>query len=187
MATSPDFTGRRLPLANTFRDWATAQEAADNLGTETGSVFGLIKRMHGEGILEADTDPAPPTRGTQYRLTPDAKVALDQVLQQQRKQEPGVLELDQRILLISGGNQTGLDQALSDPALSSELAWIAWVGPSWLIAMAPGSGAHALRRLTAVLEASGFTCQRGLVDDLRDGSSARSQASTALDFARTLR
>jgi hypothetical protein len=185
MPSLPDFNGRRLHLANAFRDWRTAQEAADELGTETGSVFGLIKRMHAEGILEADSDPAPPTRGTQYRLKHEARVVLDELLAQigDEHQEPGHLEADQRLLVARGNSLVGLETALADPALSTAVAWVAWMGSSWLFAMKADCEAHTLRRLATVLEQAGYECERGRVDELQAGHRFRAQSTANLERA----
>jgi hypothetical protein len=184
MSTTPDFNGRRLHLANSFREWHTAQEAADDLGTETGSVFGLIKRMHAEGILEADSDPEAPTRGTQYRLKPEAKVALDDALAQigSKRQEPGQLEQDQRVV-IANGSLVDLQEVLADPSLSAVVAWVAWLGASWLVAMSPEADAHALRRVATVLREAGYVCEPGRVDDLQESSRFRAQAERNLERA----
>ena len=183
MAISPDFNGRRLHLANSFREWRTAHEAAEDLGTETGSVYGLIKRMHGEGILEADSDPDPPTRGTQYRLKPEALIALDNALAQigAKRQEPGRLEQDQRLIIARGGAQLDLERTLADPSLSLEVAWVAWVGASWIVALDPDAEPQLLRRLIGSLESGGFECERSRVDELTDASRFRAQSRSNVE------
>jgi hypothetical protein len=180
-----DFRGRRLDLANVFRDWRTAKEAARELGTETGSVFGLIKRMHGERILEADSDPGPPTRGTQYRLTHEARIALDEVVDRTLgcRQEAGQLTDDQRLLIVRGDALADIEKVLADPGLSSAIAWGSWLGASWLLAMAPDCDAHAWRKLATVLEEAGYRCERGRIDELQSASRLRDQAASNLERA----
>jgi hypothetical protein len=178
-----DFKGRRLRLAQAFRDWSTANEAAAEMGTATGSVFGLIKRMHAERILEADSDPDPPTRGTQYRLTPDALVALEAVDDEQGFGEIGRLSEGQRILIARGGALTEIERVMADPGLSSTVAWASWLGEGWLIAMQPDSDGHAWRKLATVLERAGYGCERGKIDELQAASRLRRQSASNLHRA----
>jgi len=184
MEAPPDFKGRRLALANTFRRWATANEAARELGTETGSVFGLIRRMHSEKILEAKSDPDPPTRGTEYRLTHRAFVALDG-LDEARAGEarPGLLSADQCVLIVKGRQLSGLEAAVADPSLSSDVAWASWLGSGWLIAMEPESDGHSVRKLATVLEARGYECDLGKLDEILPASRLRRQFDSNLQRA----
>jgi hypothetical protein len=183
VAITFDFKGRRLPLANTFRDWRTPNEAASDLGTETGSVFGLIKRMHGERILESDSDPDPPTRGTQYRLTPSARIALEEVDKGAAGEaEMGRLVEGQRLLIAHGDALVGIEEILADPRLSSAIAWASWLGGGWLIAMQPDSDGHAWRKLATVLERAGYSCQRGRMDELQTARQLRRQSASNLDL-----
>lgn len=155
------------------------------MGTETGSVFGLIKRMHGEDILEADSDPEPPTRGTQYRLRPEARIALDEALAQigAKRQEPGRLERDQRLIIARGAAQLDLEKALSNSSISIDVAWIAWIGSSWLMALNPDAEPQMLRRLASILEGAGFACERGRIDELTDASRFRAQSRANVERA----
>ena len=141
--------------------------------------------MHGEGILEADSDPDPPTRGTQYRLTPATRIALDEALSQigAQRQEPGQLEQDQRLLVARGGELLNLEKALSDPSVSIEVAWVAWIGSSWLVALDPDAEPQTLRRLVSVLEGAGIECERGRVDELLDASRFRAQSRANVERA----
>jgi hypothetical protein len=182
--STPDFKGRRLALANACREWSTANEAARNLGTETGSVFGLIRRMHGEGILEADSDPGPPTRGTQYRLTHEARLALEQLDGALAgEEEIGRLVEGQRLLIVRGEELADIEKTVADPALSSAISWATWLGGGWLIAMQPDSDGHAWRRLATVLEGSGYKCERGRVDELQAARQLRRQSTSNLERA----
>jgi DNA-binding MarR family transcriptional regulator len=183
-----DFKGRRFDLANAFRGWSTPNEAASDLGTETGSVFGLIKRMHGEGILEADSDPAPPTRGTQYRLTQEARVALEELDRAPAgKDEIGRLADGQRLLIARGEALLEIEQILADPSLSSAVAWASWLGGSWLIAMQPDSDGRAWRKLATVLEGAGYRCERGRVDEMQTARQLRRQFASNVHLARATR
>jgi DNA-binding MarR family transcriptional regulator len=74
----------------------TAQEIAKTLGRPTGGIFGAVRRMLQEGLLEASADP--PGRGTQYWLTPAAAAALRAALSE--REQPGVLRPGQQLLLV---------------------------------------------------------------------------------------
>lgn len=184
MAVPLDFKGRRLALANALRDWRTPNEAAGELGTETGSIFGLIKRMHAEGILESDSDPDPPTRGTQYRLTHEARVALQQLDEALGGQEEtGRLVDNQRLLIVRGEALAEVEEVLADPSLSSAVSWASWLGASWLLAMSPDSDGHSWRKLATVLERAGYQCERGRIDELQPASRLRRQFASNLERA----
>ena len=184
MVAPLDFKGRRLGLANVFRDWSTAKEAAAELGVETGSVFGLIKRMHAEGILAADSDPEEPTRGAQYRLTHEARIALEKLDEALGgEEEPGHLLDDQRLLIARGETLTDIEEVLADPALTSAIAWASWLGSSWLIAMRPDSDGYAWRKLASALERAGYLCERGRIDELQTGRRLRRQFASSLERA----
>lgn len=155
------------------------------MGTETGSIFGLIKRMHAEGILEADSGPDPPTRGTQYRLTHEARVALETLDRALGSEEEAIGRLmdGQRLLIARGEALAEVEEILRDPSLSSAISWASWLGASWLIAMDPDSDGHPWRRLATVLERAGFSCERGRVDELQPASRLRQQAASNLERA----
>jgi DNA-binding MarR family transcriptional regulator len=189
VSATHDFRGRRLDLALVFREKRTAREAARELGTQTGSVYGLIKRMHAEGMLEADSDPAPPTRGTQYCLTDDARFALAQALEstQVEREDAGRLTEGQHVLIASGAGVMAVQRVVADPALSAAVAWDAWLGASWLFAMNPESSFLTLKKLAAALERAGCDCQLGQVDGLEAGGQMREQASLEVERAGALR
>jgi DNA-binding PadR family transcriptional regulator len=184
-----DFSGRRLDLANAFRYRATAKQAARELGTETGSVFGLIRRMHDEGIIESDSDPDPPTRGTQYRLSHKARIALDELMEQAVDQpdEAGKLTENQRLLIVRGEAFAELERVLADPGLSANVAWASWVGAGWLVAMIPDCSSHSWRRLATAIEESGNRCELGKVDEPQLGRHWREQSESNLERARAVR
>jgi hypothetical protein len=134
--------------------------------------------MHAERTLRADSDPEPPTRGTQYKLTEDAALALGEALagEPDQGQLAGQLADGQRVLVVSGKGLAGVQKILANPALSADVAWGAWVGASWLLAMSPSSGFFALEKLTVELECAGYECQRGQVDGLQVGAQLRENA-----------
>jgi hypothetical protein len=144
--------------------------------------------MHSEGILEADTDPGAPTRGTQYRLTHEARIALDDIALQAHDdgQEVGRLFDNQRVLIVEGGSLAAVERALADPSLSAEVAWGAWLGASWLLAMTPGADGHSWRRLATVLEEAGCRCERGKIDELQAAGRLREQSASNLERAGVL-
>jgi hypothetical protein len=181
VATTLDFKGRRLALANVFRDWRTANEAAGELGTETGSVFGLIKRMHAERILEADSDPDLPTRGTQYRLSHEARIALEDVDAVLADEELGQLVDGQRLLIVRGQAITPFEEVMADRSLASAVSWASWLGAGWLVALQPDSEGHAWRKLATALEAAGYMCERGRIDEMLPARRLRRQSSSNLE------
>lgn len=139
--------------------------------------------MHAEGILKADSDPAPPTRGTEYTLTPEGSAALDRVLELSldERQEAGRLVEHQHLLIVSGPELVRFNEVVADPALSSAVAWATWIGASWLLAMAPESDRYARDKLAAALERRGYRCERAMVEDLVSGNRLREQAVEELE------
>jgi hypothetical protein len=138
--------------------------------------------MNAERILEADSDP--PTRGTQYRLTHEAKIALEQLDQAlSTPDEVGRLYNDQRLLIVNGEALVEAEQVLAEPANTAAIAWASWIGASWLIAMRPESDGHAWRKLATAFERVGYKCERGRVDELMSARILRRQSSANLDLA----
>jgi hypothetical protein len=185
---SPDFKGRRLALANVFRDERTANEAAAQLGVSTGSVYRLIIRMHSEGILEADSDPDPPVRGTQFRLSADARLALEQLDHGlMPDDDAGRLSDDQRVLIVRGQQLVRVEKIFADPSLSTLIAWAAWLGASWLVALTPETDGHAWQRLGTAFESAGLTCERGRVDEVQTAALLRRRSAANLEQAEAAR
>jgi hypothetical protein len=95
--------------------------------------------------------------------------------------EVGHLVNDQRLLIVSGQQLVGAEKIFAEPSLSALIAWVAWLGASWLIALAPESDGHAWQRLGTAFEQAGFTCERGKVDELQSTALLRRRSTANLE------
>lgn len=174
-----NFNGRRHDLALVFRESRTAKQAARAIGVETGSVFGLIQRMTGEGMLKP-VGLGKPTRGTEYVLTDDAAYALTLELEKDARPEEegaGIVVKGQEMILARGGSEVDVQTVFADASLSSRtIAWAATLGPDWLIAISPGTEKFSEQKLVIALEKAGCRCERGMVDSMTTGSLLRERA-----------
>jgi hypothetical protein len=177
MASGFNFKGRRRDLALVFRKARTAKEAARAIGVETGSIFGLVRRMAAEGIIEP-LGPGEPTRGTEYILTEDAAYAL--TLELERTTDPegdhGTVVNGQEVLFARGGRLLDIQAVFADPSLSLVIAWAATLGADWLLALTVDADKFAAQKLIAALEKVGCQCDYGKVDSKLSGSRLRERA-----------
>lgn len=173
-----NFKGRRLDLALVFREARTAKEAARALGVETGSVFGLIKRMTAEGIIEP-LGLGEPTRGTEYVLTSDGAHALELEMEQRRDPEEGLSTLHegQEVIIVRGGALSRVQSVFADAGLSRAIAWAATLGGDWLLTLAADTDKFATEKLVVALERAGCTCEYGKVDSMLSGRRLRQRAA----------
>lgn len=175
-----DFRGSRRELVLAFSDGSkTAHEAGRALGKPTGSIFGVLKRMHAEGLLIADTDP--PGRGTRYELAPGVREALRDAAV--RASVTGIVQTGQRLLLVDHpSDPVAAHRALSRESLAGSVAWAAEVGGGWLLALAPDvSSSYPLQRLEAALSQAGAACRQVHVDDILGGDELRDRAGWLLE------
>jgi DNA-binding PadR family transcriptional regulator len=179
MPVAPELKGSRRELATVLADgrWSTAYETARAMGKPTGAIFGLLRRMHTDGLLEADSETL--TRGTQYRLTHKGSVALEEAL----AEEPaiGQLTADQWLLVVAHTDQTRLtdfQHVVARTTHSGGIGWGVGLGWGWLLAFDPGSEAFAVERAVAAFEEAGFRCRYAQAVVLLSGNEIRSRAAT---------
>lgn len=182
MSVVRDVKGTRRELLLVLSDGRqrTARELARERGVQTGSIFGTLRRMHADGWVRADSDPDPPTRGTQYWITPMGRALLEAAL---AEDEPvGQLERDQEVLIVEqkGGRTMDFENVLSDVKVSGRIAWAATLGWGWLLVFEPGVAEFQVTRLTVALERVGFRCRHAQPRTLLSGSALREQAETLM-------
>jgi DNA-binding PadR family transcriptional regulator len=178
MAASRDLKGSRRDLALVFSgEPKTAYEAAKELGRPTGSIFGVLRRMHTDGLLLADTDPDPPTRGTLYRLAESGARLLEETLQP--RDELGHVHDGQRLLHVEYDRDlTAASRVLVESVSAGVIAWGAELPAGWLLAMVPDADAFRVRRLVGAFEQAGCRCVSLPVDAVVDGARLRARAAT---------
>jgi hypothetical protein len=180
MAQVRDFRGSRRDLAIVFGDgWKTAHEAAEAMGRATGSIYGVLRRMHADGLLIADSDPDPPTRGTQYRLSDEAKEALSEALYE----ESGVGQLiqNQRLLIVERKkSRLAATKVLTDSESAGLIVWGAELPNGWLLAMDLDVDSFRVQVLSAAFEREGCRCYEAPVDAVLPGSLLRKRAATVI-------
>src|SRR5947207_2675782 len=179
MPVAHELKGSRRDLATVLADgrWSTANETARAMGKPTGAIFGLLRRMHGDGLLEADSETL--TRGTQYRLTHSGHVALEEAL----AEEPivGQVAPEQWVMVLErtdGTRLTDFQGVVVRTTLSGAIAWGVDVGWGWLLAFTPGSEPFAVERAAAAFEDAGFRCRFARAMVLLSGNQFRSRAAT---------
>jgi hypothetical protein len=177
-----DLKGSRRELAIVFSEGEkTAHEAAKLLGRPTGSIFGVLQRMYGDGLLIADTDPDPPTRGTQYRLSEEGHDLLRETLPEE---SPGVgrLEADRRVLLVL--RRGGLRKPAKVLASSTSAGLIEWgaelPGSGWLLTTIEDPDGHRLDALVAAFEKADCDCHLVGVGSLHTGTALRNRAASLI-------
>lgn len=184
MLTSRDFRGSRLLLAQLLLDGSkTASELAQALGKPTGSVFGVITRMVGDGILTADTES--PARGTRYSLSVTAR----QVLRAMERQPtaPGAIAAGQQLLLIEPPARiTEVQEVLAQDWIAGLVVWAVEVGGGWLLAL-DAENTYPMQRLRMALEAVGAASQDLSARSVLSGEELRDRAEWLLDDVRQSR
>jgi hypothetical protein len=168
------------------RRWRTANETARAMGKPTGAIFGVLRRMHSDGLLEADSDE--PTRGTQYRLTALGERALAEVLSEQ--QPAGQLSSDQWLLMVERGSEAGLREfyaVLATTSLSGVIAWATSVGWGWLVVCGTDAAEFTVARLTNAFRDAGFRCHEARAGTLLSGTQLRDNATTLVEDSKASR
>jgi hypothetical protein len=162
-ATPRDFKGSRLTVGLAVLDQGrTLYEIAKLEGKPSGAYHGLVHRMVADGLLEADSDP--PTRGTLYRVRPEAREALLEAAQ--GAQRPGSLAQHQRLLSVwDGPGRIEAMNLLSSTALSGAVSWVARTNSAdeLLVAMNPDADDALVDSLVVAFSEAGFKCREGLV------------------------
>jgi hypothetical protein len=178
MARTSDFRGSRRELATVLGDgWMTAHEAAVALGRPTGSIFGVLRRMHGDGLLVADSDPDPPTRGTQYRLSDEAKEALSDSMNETGG--VGQLAKNQRVLVVERKkSRLAATKVLTEGESAGLILWGAELPNGWLLVIDPDADVFRVQVLSAAFERTGCRCYEARVDDVHSGPMLRRRAGT---------
>jgi|GEM_PF-3322724 len=170
--TARDFRGSRLEIGLVFSEGERSlYEAAKALGRSSGSIQGLVRRMVADGQLTADSDP--PTRGTLYKIHPDAREALAEAAEGLRS--PGSLVKHQRLLTVWGGSRLAAMRILDSTAVSGAVGWVARTNSAdeLLIAMNPDANDLRVDKLVAAFETAGFDYREGLVASIMSARELR--------------
>lgn len=177
MPPSAAFKGSRLDIALLMGDnWLTQYQIGKLYGKPSGSIGGLLRRMVDDEQLEADS---PPTRGTSYRVHPEAREALAEAAE--GAQPPGTLTEHQRLLTIWGGpGRLKAMELLSSTALSGAVAWVARVDSAnaLMVAMNPEAGDDLVDTLVLAFEKVKFEYREGLVSQIKSARELRTGNET---------
>lgn len=178
MSQLRDLRGSRRDLAIAFADGEkTAHEVARALGRSTGSIFGVLRRMHADGLLTTDSDPDPPTRGTQYQLTSLARELLAHAL----SLESGVGQLaqGQRLLIVQRmEDRLRPSEVFTKSSNAGIIAWAAEMPNGWLLVVGADVESFRAKALCAAFEKAGCRCYEDCVDAVVAGSLQRARAET---------
>ena len=147
------------------------------LGRPTGSIFGVLRRMHADGLLISDCDPEPPTRGTQYRLSENATEMLADALSEQNG--VGHLTLGQRLLMVERKkSRLAATQVLTESSSAGIIAWAAELPSGWLLVISADADPFRVQSLCTEFERAGCRCQDAPVDAVLAGPLLRERAAT---------
>lgn len=181
-----DFRGSRLAIALTIIEvWRSLYEIAKLQGKSSGAVHGVVHRMVADGLLEADSDP--PTRGTLYRVPPEAREAVLKAAE--GSQQPGSLKQHQRLLIVRGGpGRLKAMEMLGSTALAGAAGWVARVNSAdeLLVAMNPEADDELVDSLVVALLDAGFKCREGLVAQIMSARDLREHNRKVLARAKEL-
>jgi hypothetical protein len=181
MAAARQLKGSRRELAAVFgEDWKTAHEVGVALGRPTGSIFGVLSRMHRDGLLISDCEPEPPTRGTQYHLSPHAIELLG--AEPYDEEGVGQLKRGQRLLVVE--HRKGRRRAsriLAEGSSAGVIAWGAETPSGWLLVMASDVDPFRVQELSSDFEAAGCRCVEAPVDAVVAGSLLRGRAQSRME------
>jgi DNA-binding PadR family transcriptional regulator len=183
MPLARELRGSRRDLAVVLSDdWRTAHEAAKMLGRPTGSIFGVLRRMHSDGLIRADSDPDPPTRGTQYRLTDAGLEVLRDSLAQEV--QVGHMAGGRRLLHIERRKSLQAASAvLADAATAGLVDWGAELSDGWLLALVEDADPHRVHMLHVAFERAGCRCRPSAVDAVIPGTLLRERARSLSNAA----
>lgn len=171
--------GSRLDIAVVLSNKElSANQIAQALGKQTGSIFGVLKRMHAEGLIETDTEP--PTRGAKYSLADETRGLLDEALAE--RSDPGLLAEDRQILVVEGTNDAlALQEVLATVSVSRHIAWGASLGWGQLLVLDEETDDFHAQRLAIALQRAGYSCRGAALGAIKDGADLREQALTLVD------
>jgi DNA-binding MarR family transcriptional regulator len=183
-APTQSLSGSRRSLALAFSDGPrTLNEVARRLGKSTSSIYGLAQRMLAEGLLTAEDDP--PTRGTHYWLTDDARPLLEIAADQ--NPPPGMLLEGQRFVFAWGNTaRVAVQRLLEDGFLEGVLAWAAEVDGGLLLVVLPETGRNEVQRLATAFDSAGLQSAYGRVGEFIAPKDLRAEARSAIDHAQTV-
>jgi DNA-binding PadR family transcriptional regulator len=182
MTPARDLKGSRRDLAIVFSEGQrTAHEAAKQLGRPTGSIFGVLQRMHAEGILAADSDPGPPTRGTQYALSAMGQDLLRAALPDE-SDAIGRIEPGQRMLVVRRlGRLTEASEVLAGAKGNGLVDWGSELPDGWLLTLVENADRHRLDVFVTALERARCECRELTVDTLYTGTRLRDRARSLIE------
>jgi DNA-binding PadR family transcriptional regulator len=176
MASIRDLRGSRLDVAVVLTDRErTAHEIAKALGKPTGAIFGVVRRMHSDGILDADSDPDPPTRGTQYSLSESGAAALGDALAEEKS--AGQISEGQRLIMVE--RRKGLKRPNEVVGGSDARGLIEWgleFPDGWLLVLVEGADPYRIRKLQREFEDAGCRCHDATVDAVLSAALLRRRA-----------
>ncbi len=181
MSEARQLKGSRRELVIAFGDdWKTAHEIAVSLGRATGSIFGVLRRMHSDGLLISDCEPDKPTRGTQYHVTESAT----ELLGAEPYDEDGVghLKRGQRLLIVERRKgRRRATRVLTESSSAGVIAWGAETPSGWLLVIAGDVDPFRVQDLSTAFEAAGCRCQEAPVDAVAPGSLLRGRARNLIE------
>lgn len=180
MPSARDFRGSRRELALFFSDGPrTANDASKALGRPMGSFFGVLKRMHADGVLIADT--SSPARGTRYSLAPEAREALRASIEEARA--PGQVNTDQLLLVIDRPSKISqIYELFSSSSTGATIDWAAQVDGGWLLAFSPHvTDPYPVEQLQVALDQLGIGNHQMRVSALMSGGELRNRSGWLLE------
>lgn len=184
-AQSTVFSGHahRLDIAMALSDRPmTMAECARHLGLASSVVRRPLRKMHDEGLLDADDEEL--SHGTHYWLREDL---VDQLEKEVRESQPSAKVLDgQVVLVVEEIGPLDLANALVATDLTHCVIWVAELGPGGrflLVLDSKNTSTTVHGRLIAAIEGAGGACRAGQATRIMDAKAWRRLLATYRDAA----
>lgn len=182
---APRFKGQRREIAVVLNGQKrTLYETAKALGRRSGDIQKVLRQMHAEGILGPGDEE--PTRGTEFWLDEGYAEALEDALRSD--QLPGMIAVDQDLLILRSPSREALERVLSRPDLTAAIGWAARLGANneMLIAIAKTAGPTELGALRSALEAADIKVKGHRTADLMDAQTMRLRFAGSREVAQRI-
>ncbi|HEY5197941.1 MAG TPA: hypothetical protein VIJ51_13035 [Solirubrobacteraceae bacterium] len=183
---APVFRGLRrdVALALSGERRRTLYETAKVLGRRSGDIQRLMRQMHDEKLIEADSPE--PTQGTEYWLSKDGTAALLEEIAE--GVIPGVLSEHQQLLLIKAADAGEFLGLIGRRDLAGIVGWASQLGGNgeWLLALEPRVQQVQAIRFVVSLQKLGFSCTTYRVQNVVDADELRRLSAAAEDLAERL-
>jgi DNA-binding MarR family transcriptional regulator len=162
MPTPRPFKGTRLAIARALiAGPKPASAIAHEIEKPISSIFGLLRRMVDEGLLEVEPGEQ---RGVRYTLLDPARKALQEL--ERGPEPPGLIRRGQRLLLVEAPPVLGpASEIVTAESRAGVILWAVKIAGGWLLGI-DGANPYPCERLKLALEGVDTRSQELWADDV---------------------